>query len=357
MTELIRIDPEKLEEELIDRVVNVFKKGGLVAFPTETVYGLGALVSKRDSIRRIYEVKGRPMDNPLIIHVDKVEMFIEYSREPPDVIVDLLKRFWPGPLTVVYWRNNKVPDEATASLPKAAFRSPAHPVALEFIKRVGEAIAAPSANKSGKPSPTRAEHVYRDLYGLVDVIVDSGDTLYGVESTIIDFTVNPPRLLRPGAIPVEVVEEHIGVKIDIPPEARGLSEFKEALAPGMKYRHYAPDAELVVVETRDYVVKLSKLIETVRKLVVEAKDRFRKIAILCSEETCGSYVDLNVYLFNIGSRENLFTVAKRLFSALRDLDENNIEFAVAEGFEELGLGLTIMNRLRKASMGNVILVD
>ena len=355
-TVVLKVDLAKPDEDSLRYAADVLKRGGLVAFPTETVYGLGALISKREAVKRIFEVKGRPLDNPLIVHVSSVSMFLELVESPPEEIVKLVERFWPGPLTVVWWKKPLVPDEVTAGLSKVAVRSPAHPVALKLIELSEEAIAAPSANKSGKPSPTRAEHVVSDLCGLIDVIVDAGETIHGLESTIVDLTASPPRLLRPGALPIEEVERALGVRLEIPHYAKGHGEAEVALSPGMKYKHYAPEAELVVVEADDYSAKLADVVAKVRVLASRAKEGRRRVAVLCSSETRDEYLDLGVEVLDLGSRQHLFTVAKRLFATLRELDAKGIDYAVAEGFEERGLGLAIMNRLRKASGGAVVRV-
>lgn len=348
--------PNNIDLGLIEEVCSIFKNGGLVAFPTETVYGLGSLISMKESIKKIYIVKGRPIDNPLIVHVSSIDMFLELVENASEKIINIAERLWPGPFTIIWWKKNLVPDEVTAGSLKVAIRMPAHPVALELIKQCGEAIAAPSANRSGKPSPTCAEHVLNDLFGLIDAVIDSGETLYGVESTIIDFTVKPPRLLRPGALIVEEIVNYIGEEVEIPLYARGYCEAEYAEAPGMRYRHYAPDTHLVVVETDNYVSKLNTVIERSREILVLNKSRYSRLAIICSSETCSSYRDLGVEIYDIGNRSNLFIVARNLFKTLRKLDEDKIEFAVAEGFEEKGLGLTIMNRLRKASGFNIVKV-
>ncbi len=352
---IYRVDPGKIDQRLLEEAALILKRGGLVAFPTETVYGLGALITRREAVKKIFIVKGRPIDNPLIVHVTGIEMFLELVRDPPEEIIRLAEKFWPGPFTIVWWKKpEKIPYEVTAGLPKVAVRAPAHPVALELIRLAGEAIAAPSANRSGKPSPTTAQHVLEDLDGLIDAIIDSGETLYGVESTVIDFTVDPPRLLRPGAMPIEEIEKAIGKKIEVPPYARGLSEASEAEAPGMKYRHYAPKARLIVVETSDYQRKLGLLVDKVKELLLKAREKYSHVAVICSSETCNEYQGLGVVVLNIGSRENLFIIARNLFKILRKLDELGIEYAVAEGFEERGLGLAIMNRLRKASGYSIV---
>ena len=355
-TVILRVDPEGPDEDSLRYAADVLRRGGLVAFPTETVYGLGALISKREAVKRIFEVKGRPLDNPLIVHVNGVQMFLELVEGPPEEVVRLAEKFWPGPLTIVWWKKPLVPDEVTAGLSKVAIRSPAHPVAMKLIELSEEAVAAPSANRSGKPSPTRAEHVVSDLHGLIEVIIDAGETIHGLESTIVDLTTSPPKLLRPGALPVEEVEKALGVRVEIPHYARGHGEAEVALSPGMKYKHYAPEAELVVVEADDYGSKLAEVVARARELALRAKEGRKRVAVLCSSETHGEYLDLGVEVLDLGPRRNPFIVAKRLFAALRELDAKGIEYAVVEGFEERGLGLAIMNRLRKASGGAIVRV-
>jgi len=351
-TLILRINPLKPERDLVRVAAAILKEGGLVAFPTETVYGLGAVASRRDAVLRIFRVKGRPPDNPLILHLASPDWLTSVAREIPEVAYRLAERLWPGPLTLILHRSESVLDEVTAGLPKVAVRVPAHPVALSLIEEVGEPVAAPSANKSGRPSPTRAEHVLEDFKGEIEAVIDSGDTLHGVESTIVDVTQNPPILLRPGALPVEDIERVAGVKLVIPPFARGLGEADRALAPGTRYRHYAPRAEMVVVELEDYS-ELSRLVRVVREIALSKKASGLRVGVLCSDETASFYEGVGV-VRSLGPRSNMFIVARNLFAALRDLDREGVDFIVAEGFEERGLGLTVMNRLRKAAGFKVI---
>ncbi len=344
---VVKISPENPDRTLIKRVASILKMGGLVAFPTETVYGLGAVASIREAVLRIFEVKGRPPDNPLILHLASPDWLHSVARDIPELAFKLAEKFWPGPLTLILYRGEKVLDEVTAGLPKVAVRIPSHPVALGLIEEVGEPIAAPSANKSGRPSPTRAEHVLEDFDGEIDAIIDSGETLHGVESTIIDLTENPPVLVRPGALPIEDIERFIGQKVVVPGFARGLGEAERAIAPGTKYRHYAPKAEMVVVELDNYS-DLARLVEKVREIAAEKASRGLRVGILCSDETSRYYRGLGEVI-SLGSRNNMFVVARNLFGALRELDRRGVDFIVAEGFEEKGLGLTVMNRLRKAA--------
>ncbi|MEM1939588.1 MAG: L-threonylcarbamoyladenylate synthase [Acidilobaceae archaeon] len=347
-TIVLRVNPAKPDIGALEKAAQAIREGGLVAFPTETVYGLGASAFNEDAVRRIYYVKGRPLDNPIIVHICDYDQLNIVSSRVPEIVYKLIKRFWPGPLTLVLPKSLLVPYAVTAGLETVAVRMPAHPIALELIRLSETPIAAPSANISGKPSPTRGEHVIRDLYSKVEVIIDGGETLYGVESTIINLLVDPPILLRPGAYPVEDIENVLGVKILIPEFARGLSEAERALAPGMKHRHYAPDTPLVLVESRDYV-DMSKLIGKVRELVETYKSKGVRVAVIASSETISNYKDLNVEIIELGPRSNTFIVAKKLFNILRGIDELNVGVAIVEGFEDKGLGLAIMNRLRKAS--------
>jgi len=345
-TLVLRVDPERPDPEAVRKAARILREGGLVAFPTETVYGLGAVASKPRAVMRIFEVKRRPPDNPLILHVASVEQLFEVAREVPQQALKLVERFWPGPLTLVLPKSEKVIREVTGGLDKVAVRMPAHPVALALIREVGEPIAAPSANLSGRPSPTTAQHVLEDLGGLIEAVLDAGETLHGLESTIVDLTSDPPILLRPGALPLEAVEEALGRRVWVPDFARGLGEADRALAPGTRYRHYAPRAQLVVVEAPDYS-DLRPLASTVRRLVEEA--RGLGVCILCTEETEGLYEGLPAVLVKLGSRREIFTVARNLFKVLREVDALGCELVIAEGFEERGLGLAVMNRLRKAS--------
>ncbi|MEM2234532.1 MAG: L-threonylcarbamoyladenylate synthase [Desulfurococcaceae archaeon] len=355
-TRVVKVDPFNPSTEAIAEAAEVLRRGGLVAFPTETVYGLGALVYLRESVLRIFRVKKRPLDNPLIVHISKLSALSLVARDVPEEALIIAEKLWPGPVTLVLWKSDSIPSEVTAGLPKVAVRMPAHRVALMLIDSVNAPIAAPSANLSGRPSPTSADHVIKDFYGSIDLVIDAGETLHGVESTIVDLTVKPPLLLRPGALSVEELERVLGIEIAIPPFARGLTEASRAIAPGMKYRHYAPRAEMVLVESRSYD-SLTKIVNVVRDIALKSMRKGVSVGILCSDETYNYYTDLGAVVRSLGSRSNLFQVAKNLFKSMRELDEAGVSFIIAEGFEERGLGLTIMNRLRKASGHNIIMAD
>lgn len=352
-TKIFEVDTLNINMDYISEAAGVIRDGGLVVFPTETVYGLGADALNREAVRKVYEVKKRPLDNPLIVHIsnmgqlDNVISRIHVGEE----VYKIMERFWPGPLTLILPKSRELPYEVTAGHQVVAVRMPAHPVALNLIELSRTPIVGPSANPAGRPSPTSGEHVKKDMMGKVDVIIDAGETLYGVESTIIDLTRDPPMLLRPGAIPVEEVEKYIQKRVDVPDFARGLVKVSEAISPGMKYRHYAPITPLIVIEAGDYS-NLETYCRKIQEYVRDLKSSGKKIVILASRETRELYENIDVLV--LGSRSNLFEVAKNLFSTLRIIDELKVDLAVSEGFEERGLGLTIMNRLRKASGYNII---
>jgi L-threonylcarbamoyladenylate synthase len=353
VTLILKVDPLNPDPSTIRKAADILRSGGLVAFPTETVYGLGALVFNEQAARKVYIVKNRPFDNPLIIHISSLEMLDTVATNIPEKALRLAEKFWPGPLTLILPRNKSVPKVVSGGLDTVAVRMPAHPVALALIKEAGEPVAAPSANLAGKPSPTTAEHVIQDLYGKIDAIIDAGETLYGVESTIINILSNPPVLLRPGAIPVEEIERVLGEKVLVPNYARGLGEARTALAPGMRYKHYAPETPLVLIDPVSG--DLEALVEKMILAVNEYLGKYSKVCIVASKELAGFYRSIRgVHVVEIGSRANMFEVAKNLFKTLRMLDEMNCDVGIVEGFEERGLGLTVMNRLRKASQVRIL---
>lgn len=326
---ILSTDPARPSPHVIDAAVDVLKRGGVVAAPTETVYGLFADAKNEEACRKVFRVKRRPMDNPLIVHVDSLEMAQEVA-EIPEGVVDILRRVWPGPITVVVRSRGAVSNCVTAGLPTVAVRSPAHPIVLSIIERLGRPIAGPSANRAGKPSPTEASHVVEDLGDEVDLIIDGGPTFFGVESTIIDVTKSPPVLLRPGPFTVEELERYFG-KVEISLTARGVAEAETAVAPGMKYRHYSPDTPL-------YVVYFD-----LGEAVWFFKKRGLKVAVLCAAGMCAE----GDYVIDMG--RDLYEVAKNLYRSLRELDRLGVDVGVVPAVEERGIGLALMNRLRKAS--------
>lgn len=341
MAKVIKIDPLNFKSEDLEEAALVIKKGGLVAFPTETVYGLGGNALDANAAEKIYKVKQRPIDNPLIIHIQKIDQIFEVAADVSEEIINIAKKIWPGPITFVLKRNKVVPKITCGGRDTVAVRMPAHPIALALIERSGVPIAAPSANLAGKPSPTKAEHVIEDLGDKIDIVIDGGETFFGVESTIIDVTKKPPVLLRPGPFTVEELNRLFG-EIIVPEEVRGLSDFKEPIAPGMKYKHYAPNTKLLVVNDKSLL----------KPVIEEIKRRGLRVAILCSKEVSKEVE--NEYKIILGSEENLYEVAKNLFDSFRKLDKLNVDLGIIQSFPERGIGLAIMNRIRKASGRSII---
>lgn len=340
MTQIIKIDPLNPEIDKIRIAAEVIKNGGTVAFPTETVYGLGANAFDGKACLKIFEAKNRPADNPLIVHIAEFKQLYEVAREIPDKVLEVAQIVWPGPLTFVLKKTDIVPKEVTAGLDTVAVRMPAHPIALQLIRESGVPIAAPSANLATRPSPTKAEDVIADLYGRVDVIIDGGHTFFGVESTIINVTVDPPVLLRPGPFTVEELRKLFG-DIIIPEFAEGKKEAEIALAPGMKYRHYAPSTRLLIVENRRILRDVASLL----------KKKY-KVAVLIPKEMAKEFQDVPQLL--LGSDENLYEVAKNLFDSFRELDKLNVDIGLIVGFPEKGIGFAIMNRARKATSFSIV---
>ncbi|MEM4718368.1 MAG: L-threonylcarbamoyladenylate synthase [Desulfurococcaceae archaeon] len=354
MTIILRTDPLNPDHNVLKYAAEVLRKDGVVAFPTETVYGLGAIVFNEKAVSKVFWAKKRPPDNPLIIHISDYVMLDKIAINIPEKAYRLMRAFWPGPLTLILPRHQSVPGIVTSGLDTIAVRMPAHPIALGIIKEVNEPIAAPSANIAGKPSPTSAEHVIRDLYGRVDLIIDGGETLYGVESTIINVLGDPPILLRPGAYPVEVIEKVLGERIAIPDFAKGFREAEKAIAPGMKYIHYAPDTPIVLVDPVSGDIE--KLVTTLREISTLCKEQGLNVCVVSTKETLAIQFQAlrDMLVFDIGSRENFFEITRNLFKVLRRLDESKCDIAIIEGVSERGLGLAIMNRLRKAAKKRVI---
>lgn len=350
-TIMLRVDPEEPEIDKIRAAADAIRRGGLVAFPTETVYGLGANALDHKAVEQIYTAKKRPLDNPIIVHVASREEVYRLSEEMPEKAAKLMDVFWPGPLTLVLMAAKIVPTATTGGLDTVAVRMPSHKVALALIGASGVPIAAPSANLSGRPSPTTAEHVRQDLEGRIDVILDAGPTAVGVESTVLDLTTDPPQVLRPGGVPYEELKKVIG-SVDLHPVAIADKRISviQARSPGMKHRHYAPRARVIVVEGR-----LDAIIPKVQELADRHLRKGKKVGILATDETESRYVADVVK--SLGSRKDLATTARSLFRLLREFDTEKVDIIVAEGVATEGLGLAVMNRLRKASGFNIIRAD
>ena len=335
---------QKSIEDKISAAAKILREGGLVAIPTETVYGLGANGLDPKAVNRIFEAKGRPQDNPLILHVTGPQWLPRYCRDIPPMAYVLARKFWPGPLTMILKRQSVVPDETTAGLDTVAVRCPNHPVTLSIIREAGIPIAAPSANTSGRPSCTTAQDVLEDMNGKIEGIVDGGACTVGVESTILDLTCEPPRLLRPGGLPLEDLERLIG-HIDVDKAVTGkLEEGEKPKAPGMKYRHYAPKAPVTVVTG----APSASAAEIARRVTPTS-------GVICFDEYAHLFQDQEVH--TLGPSNDKMTQAQRVFDALRTFDNSSVTEIYAQCPDNRGLGLAIGNRLKKAAGFRVIEAD
>ena len=356
---------------LLSESASCLASGGLVAFPTETVYGLGADALNTDAAKKIYAAKGRPSDNPLIVHIAAVED-MEKIAYPNAIAYALAESFWPGPLTLVLPKKAVVPDSTTGGLDTVALRMPAHPAALALIRQSGVYVAAPSANTSGRPSPTKASHVIEDMTGKIEYIIDGGPVGIGIESTIVDVCGETPAILRPGFITREMLKEIVGEVIYDPALDKSMEDIPPR-APGMKYTHYAPKGELTVVERYDMDLEeesgqgrtqsdmdianyQSPVIQKICALAEEKRKQGFRVGIMASRETVPCYEGSADEVLCVGDRKNQTTVAAGLYAALRAFDEAEVDYIYAESFRGEGVSYAIMNRLLKAAGQRVIKV-
>lgn len=349
-TKLVKIeDTKQIKDEELAEAAQILRDGGLVAFPTETVYGLGANALDEAAAKKIYAAKGRPSDNPLIAHISCLEELKPLVAYIPEAGRKLAEAYWPGPLTMVFPKSNIVPYGTTGGLDTVAVRMPSDPVANRLIKLAGVPVAAPSANTSGRPSPTTAQHVWQDMEGKIEMILDGGPVGIGVESTIVDVSGDVPTLLRPGAITMEMLRETVGrVEIDPAIQAPPSADLRPK-APGMKYRHYAPHADLQLVEG-----ETDKVVETINALVKEKLAEGKKVGVICTDETRARYPEGEVR--SVGLRAKEETIAHNLFAVLREFDDLNVDCIYSESFSKDHLGQAIMNRLTKAAGYHVLKV-
>lgn len=396
-------------KENIDEAAEILRRGGLVAFPTETVYGLGGNGLDPEAARKIYAAKGRPSDNPLILHVAKIEEVLPLVESIPEKARLLMESFWPGPLTLIMKKSPLVPLESTGGLQTVAIRCPDNALTLSLIEKAGIPVAGPSANLSGHPSPTEAAHVYHDLAGRIEGILDDGAVGIGVESTILDMSTDRPTLLRPGAITLKDLEEVLSEKPEVDPTLLGkkMEDGFIPKAPGMKYRHYAPRAEMILFRARKAENADRRIAEAILRFVREWKEQqekqdrqeesqeekrqekqsqeedrqqnqqgdrqqnkkedrrkdseLPKIAILCAEETKKEYVSFcaerGILLKVLGKREEPLSMTHNLFRILRDCDEEGVELILSEAYSEEGVGFALMNRMKKAAGQKIMDID
>ncbi len=347
-TQLVVIEENNIDEaakEALKKAGLIIREGGLVAFPTETVYGLGGDALNPSSSKKIYAAKGRPSDNPLIVHIHEFEALEKIVKEVPEAARKLADAFWPGPLTMIMEKNSLVPYETTGGLDTVAIRMPNNRIALELIKNSGGYIAAPSANTSGRPSPTVARYCVEDLSGKIEMIIDGGQVGIGLESTIVDLTSEGPMILRPGYITAEMLKEVLG-EISIDRTIIDSSSTQKPKAPGMKYRHYAPKGELMIVQGSQ-----EDVVSFINEKTKEAKAEGKRVGVIGTDATTALY-NADV-VKSVGNREDESTVAHELFKVLREFDDENIDVMFSESFDDSGIGQAIMNRLLKAAGHNV----
>lgn len=336
------------DDKAIQTAGKIIKQGGLVAFPTETVYGLGGDALNPDSSQKIYAAKGRPSDNPLIIHICKLEDIDKIISVFPDQAKKLAQEFWPGPLTMVLPKSDMVPKETTGGLDTVAVRMPVDPIALSFIEAAGGYVAAPSANVSGRPSPTSSRYVEEDMYGRIEMIIDGGDVEIGLESTIVDLTGKVPMLLRPGRITLEMLKEILG-EVEVDKTILAGNAAGRPKAPGMKYKHYAPKGELTIIAGESQAV-----VKKINELAVRGMQQGEKIGIIGTEENISFYQGHSIK--SVGKRDDEVSIAKHLYRILREFDDEGITLIYSESFSAGGMGQAIMNRLLKAAGHQIVYV-
>ena len=349
-TGIIKINPDNFKGEELEEACHILKDGGLVAFPTETVYGLGGDALNPLAASKIYNAKGRPSDNPLIVHIACIESLYDIAEVTEDGL-KLAKKFWPGPLTLVFKKKEAVPPQTTGGLDTVAVRMPCHAVARELIKRSGIYIAAPSANLSGRPSPTQAKHVIEDLDGRIDMIIDSGSPDIGIESTIVDVSGSKAVILRPGYITKDLLKDVL-CDVSTDPAIEGMVPQKDitAKAPGMKYRHYAPKGQLLIVEGNP-----DKVACKINSLVSEKDTEGYKTAVIATDETKDKH-KCNI-IKSIGTRKSENSIAASLYNILREMDYLEVQYIYSESFGAGILGGAVMNRMLKAAAGHIIQVQ
>lgn len=330
MTQVLELDPERPQQEAIELAASIIRDGGLVAFPTETVYGLGADAMNEKAVLKIFEAKGRPADNPCIVHVDTRDMLDRVAGNVPANAKRLIEEFWPGPLTLVLERRPEVAPSVSAGLSTVAVRMPGNKIALELIRAARTPIAAPSANTSGRPSPTTAAHALEDLGGRIDLILDGGTTNIGIESTVLDVTSDPPMILRPGWITQEMLSEAIG---PVEPEA---SDEQLRRSPGTRHRHYSPRARVILIEhgSRDFIEQV-------------CKEHLSAGAVGFIGHTPVAINDPSFFSIRLGARADEY--AHSIYAALRDVDKKNPRVIIVEGISEAGEGAAVMDRLHRAA--------
>lgn len=344
-TRILRVNAADPEPELIQEAAKVLRDGGLVAFPTETVYGLGANALDAQAVNRIFTAKGRPASDPIIVHIHDLAQLSIVAVNVPDLAYQLAREFWPGPLTFVLQRSSSVPPNVSAGMSTVAVRMPSHPVAVALLRAANLPVAAPSANRFARPSATSAAHVLEDLDGRIDCILDGGKAVIGVESTILDLTKEQPTILRPGGITLEAIRKFIP---DVQIVSKHLHADEQGIeAPGMLYKHYSPRAELLLFNGVQDVV-----VSAMRTYALQQMKNGKKVGFLLPNKEQSHFSDLPVEIINLGSTES--EISHNLFSAMRSLDQAGVDVILVHGFGQSGLGLALWDRLLRAAEGHII---
>ena len=351
-TKIITIDSNNIDLEKIEYCAQIIKKGGLVCFPTETVYGLGANAFNSEAVNSIFAAKGRPADNPLIVHISDTKMLdlvTDSDGIQREYLDKLSEKFWPGPLTLIAHRDDAIPSNVSCGLDTVGVRYPSHPIAQALIKASGVPIAAPSANLSGKPSPTRARHVIEDMMGRVDVIIDGGNCDVGVESTVFDISGENYTVLRPGAVTLEQISEVIEAADELDWKKPFDKTGQAPRSPGLKYRHYAPKAKVLIFEGEH-----NDVLNKIASRAAEEINKGLKCGILCGNEHVQCFDESKLVVLPLGALNNPMQQAANLFATLRDFDDLNVDIILSEAFPVGGAGDAVMNRLYRSAGGNII---
>jgi L-threonylcarbamoyladenylate synthase len=348
-TLIIRVNPSAPDADAIRQAAATLLRGGLVAFPTETVYGLGANALDAAAVQRIFVAKGRPVSDPLIVHIAALDQLDSVAADVPALVHTLAQAFWPGPLTLVLKRRPAIPASVSAGRDTVAVRIPDHAVALALARAAGVPIAAPSANMFTRPSPTTAAHVLEDLDGRIDLLLDGGATPIGLESTVLDLTSAQPVLLRPGGVSVEALRQHIPDLVFVPRYVELESDSAAPASPGMLLKHYSPRAELLL-----FAGLPERALARMRQSALAAIERGERVGVMLPNEEIGTFADLPVVIIPLGSRDDMSKIGRRIFASMREFDRRGMQRILVRGVERTGIGLAIWDRLVRAAEGRVI---
>ncbi len=350
MTILFKVDPDDIDTQIMQRAADCIRDGKLVAFPTETVYGIGANALDAAAVDKIYTAKQRPKSDPLIVHIADLEQLPQVIEQMPEIGMALAQKFWPGPLTLIVTKNPAIPDNVTSGQNTVAVRMPSHPVARQLIQRAGVPVAAPSANLFSRPSSTSGRHVLEDFASGLDMVLDGGDATIGVESTVIDLTAPTPLILRPGGLALEDLQAIIpNLKL----KASYAAEDEVVASPGMLLKHYSPRATLLLFDGQD----AGRVVERMREQASSLQSQGQRVGLLCTTEQTAAFAGHDWQVFELGGEDELEGISQSLYKGMRWLDEQRVDNILASAPPRRGLGLAIWDRLYRAAEGKVIRVD